>query len=385
MRSAAGRCINASGAGIRSHERTPNVSHQIEPPIAILPPARDLRAWWLGLALTGALAGLGMSVAQLYAMQRLGLSGLTVTIALGIIAGNTFFPHIASRTAAGVDFSRSTLLRTGIVLFGFRITFQQIAAVGWTGVVIDALMVTLTFLIAVQLGTRVFRLDRQTSMLVGAGSAICGAAAVMATEPIVRGQAHKVSVAVATVVIFGTLAMFIYPPLYAYLGLSQHAFGIFAGSTIHEVAQVIAAGNSVSDEVAGIAVIEKMLRVMMLAPFLLLLSASQAVRQSASHPAGHGADHARSGTHVLVPWFALLFIAASALNSLQLLPAAAVGWLLQFDTLLLAMAMAALGLRTHGGAIRQAGVKPLLLAATLFVFLAVGGYAINRMVTHWLN
>jgi uncharacterized integral membrane protein (TIGR00698 family) len=385
MRSATGRCINVSGAGTRSYERTQNVSHQIAPPMAIVSPARDVRAWWLGLALTGALAGLGMSVAQLDAMQRLGLSGLTVTIALGIIAGNTFFPPIASRTAAGVDFSKSTLLRTGIVLFGFRITFQQIAEVGWSGVVIDALMVTLTFLIAVQLGTRIFRLDRQTSMLIGAGSAICGAAAVMATEPIVRGQAHKVSVAVATVVIFGTLAMFIYPPLYAYLGLSQHAFGIFAGSTIHEVAQVIAAGNSVSDEVAGIAVIEKMLRVMMLAPFLLLLSASQAVRQSASHSAGHGADHGRRGAHALVPWFALLFIAASALNSLQLLPAVAVGWLVQFDTLLLAMAMAALGLRTHGGAIRQAGVKPLLLAATLFVFLAVGGYAINRMVTHWLN
>jgi uncharacterized integral membrane protein (TIGR00698 family) len=346
-----------------------------------------VRAWWLGLALTGALAGIGMSVAQLHAMQRLGLSGLTVTIALGIIAGNTLFPRIASRTAAGVDFSKSTLLRTGIVLFGFRITFQQIGEVGWTGVVIDALMVALTFLIAVQLGTRVFRLDRQTSMLIGAGSAICGAAAVMATEPIVRGQAHKVSVAVATVVIFGTLAMFIYPPLYAHLGLSQHAFGIFAGSTIHEVAQVIAAGNSVSDEVAGIAVIEKMLRVMMLAPFLLLLSASQSARQSAGHAADHGATVHGGGTkaHTMVPWFALLFIAASALNSLQLLPAALVGWLVQFDTLLLAMAMAALGLRTHGGAIRQAGVKPLLLAATLFVFLAVGGYVINRMVTHWLN
>jgi uncharacterized integral membrane protein (TIGR00698 family) len=328
-----------------------------------------------------------MSVAQLHAMQRLGLSGLTVTIALGIIAGNTFFPRVASHTAAGVDFSKSTLLRTGIVLFGFRITFQQIGEVGWTGVVIDALMVGLTFLIAVQLGTRVFRLDRQTSMLIGAGSAICGAAAVMATEPIVRGQAHKVSVAVATVVIFGTLAMFIYPPLYSHLGLSQHAFGIFAGSTIHEVAQVIAAGNSVSDEVAGIAVIEKMLRVMMLAPFLLLLSASQSARQSASHAADHGATVHGGGNkaHTMVPWFALLFIAASALNSLQLLPAALVGWLVQFDTLLLAMAMAALGLRTHAGAIRQAGVKPLLLAATLFVFLAVGGYVINRMVTHWLN
>jgi uncharacterized integral membrane protein (TIGR00698 family) len=328
--------------------------------------------WWLGVALTGALGGLGMAAAQLDWSQRLGLSGLTVAIACGIIAGNTFFPRLATHTAAGVDFSKSTLLRAGIILYGFRITFQQIAEVGWPGALIDALMVSLTFLIAVQLGTRVFRLDRQTAMLIGAGSAICGAAAVMATEPVLRAQAHKVSEAVATVVVFGTIAMFTYPLLYSHLGLSQHAFGIFAGSTIHEVAQVIAAGRSVSEEVAGIAVIEKMLRVMMLAPFLLLLSASQ--------PSGN-ARNAR----LMIPWFALLFIAASALNSLQLLPPVLVSRLVQFDTLVLAMAMAALGLRTHVGAIRQAGVKPLLLAAALFIFLVLGGYAVNRLVVHLLS
>jgi uncharacterized integral membrane protein (TIGR00698 family) len=314
-----------------------------------------------------------MSAAQLPAIQRLGLSGLTVTIAFGILAGNTFFPRVAARTAAGVDFSKSTLLRAGIILYGFRISFQQIAEVGWSGALIDALMVTLTFLTAVQLGTRLFRLDRQTSMLIGAGSAICGAAAVMATEPVVRGQAHKVSVAVATVVVFGTIAMFIYPALYSHLGLSQHAFGIFAGSTIHEVAQVIVAGKSVSDEAAGMAVIEKMLRVMMLAPFLLLLSAAMPARASAGH------------ARLMIPWFALLFIAASAINSLRVLPAVFVDLLDQLDTLLLAMAMAALGLRTHAGEIRRAGVKPLLLAATLFIFLVLGGFAVNRIVTHWLS
>ena len=280
----------------------------------------------------------------------------------------------------GVDFSKSALLRTGIILYGFRITFQQIAEVGWTGALIDALMVGLTFVIAVQLGTRVFRLDRQTSMLIGAGSAICGAAAVMATEPVVRGQAHKVTVAVATVVVFGTIAMLVYPLLYARLGLSQHAFGIFAGSTIHEVAQVLAAGRSVSDEVAGMAVIEKMLRVMMLAPFLLLLSASQAQRDGAS-PAGAAAGRPR----LMIPWFALLFIAAAAVNSLQLLPAGVLNGVFFIDTLLLAMAMAALGLRTHFGAVQQAGVRPLLLAASLFVFLVLGGYAINRIVTQLLG
>ena len=366
---------STENVGLRSVSQPPAASAEPYP--------QDHRpgGWWLGLALTGALAWVGTSLAQLHGVQRSGLSGLTVTILLGIIAGNTLFARIASHAAAGVDFSKSALLRTGIILYGFRITFQQIAEVGWSGLLIDALMVGLTFVIAVQLGTRVFRLDRQTAMLIGAGSAICGAAAVMATEPVVRGQAHKVTVAVATVVVFGTLAMFIYPLLYGQLGLSQHAFGIFAGSTIHEVAQVIAAGRSVSEEVAGMAVIEKMLRVMMLAPFLLLLSASQSHRDSGRHATGGAAGKPR----LMIPWFALLFIAAAAINSLQLLPAGIVSGLVQIDTLLLAMAMAALGLRTHFGAIRQAGVRPLLLAASLFVFLVVGGYAVNRIVTQWLS
>ena len=329
-------------------------------------------AWWLGTALAGILAVAGMSAAHLAWAQHLGLSAFTLAIVFGIVAGNTFFPTIAARVATGVDFSKSTLLRTGIILYGFRITFQQITNIGWDGVLIDVLMVSLTFLLAVQLGTRVFKLDRKISMLIGAGSAICGAAAVIATEPVVRGQAHRVSVAVATVVVFGTLAMFAYPLLYPHLGLSERAYGIFAGSTIHEVAQVMAAGKSVSDGAAATAVTVKMLRILMLAPFLLLLSSSQ-------HMAG--IERKRNLT---IPWFALIFIAASAVNSTHILPTALVNSLVRIDTVILTMAMAALGLRTHIGAIRQAGVKPLLLAAALFIFLLIGGYAVNWMVTHYI-
>ncbi len=338
------------------------------------------RAGWLGLALAGAIAAAGILAAQLPLVQHYGLSALTLAIVCGIVAGNSFFPAIAAHTAAGVDFSKSTLLRAGIILFGLRITFQQIEAVGWTGVLIDALIVVLTFVIAVQLGTRAFRLDRQTSMLIGAGSALCGAAAVMATEPVVRGQAYKVSVAVATVVVFGTVGMFAYPLLYPVLGLTEHAYGVFTGSTVHEVAQVVAAGRSVSEAAAATAVIEKMLRIMMLAPFLLALSGLQRAHgEHTPHP-GHAAR-----APIVIPWFAVLFIVASAVNSLQILPERLVGALIEIDTALLATAMAALGLRTHVGAIRQAGLRPLLLAAALFAFLLVGGYAINRAVTALLG
>jgi uncharacterized integral membrane protein (TIGR00698 family) len=137
----------------------------------------------------GGLAAAGTVAAKLQWVQKLGISSLILAMLFGFIAGNTVLPA-AARIAAGVDFSKSTLLRAGIVLYGFRITFQQIADIGWAGMLIDALMVGLTFLLAVRLGTRVFGLDRQTSILIGAGSAICGAAAVVATEPVIRGQPH---------------------------------------------------------------------------------------------------------------------------------------------------------------------------------------------------
>ncbi|GAB3309221.1 YeiH family protein [Luteimonas notoginsengisoli] len=323
---------------------------------------------WPGLALASAVAGAGMLAARLPALQALGLSALTLAIVFGIAVGNTVFPAIAARSGAGVDFAKGMLLRTGIVLYGFRVTFQDIAGVGVEGVLIAVAMVGLVFGLAVLLGTRVFKLDRETAMLIGAGSAICGAAAVMAAEPVVRGQAHKVSVAVATVVVFGTLGMFLYPWLYPHLGLDEHAFGVYAGSTIHEVAQVVVAGRAVGEIAGSAAVIEKMLRVMLLAPFLLLLS-SRLAREA-------GASGGRKAG-IVVPWFAVLFVAVAGFNSLQLLPASVVDALVQLDTILLAMAMAALGLRTHIGAIRQAGFRPLLLASALFVFLLVGGYAVN--------
>jgi uncharacterized integral membrane protein (TIGR00698 family) len=327
-----------------------------------------------GLLLSALLAGLAALLAQWEPMARVGLSALTLAIAFGILIGNTVFPRIAAQAGPGVDFARSTLLRTGIVLYGFRISLQDLGAVGWHGVLIAMLIVGLTFNLALYIGTRWLGMDRQTSMLIGAGSAICGAAAVMATQPIVRGEEHKVSVAIATVVVFGTLSMVLYPLMFPYLDLSLHAFGLFAGSTIHEVAQVVAVGDAIGGAAASTAVVEKMVRVMLLAPFLLLLSFNQA-------SAGSDAKGFKACLkQVRVPWFAVMFLAVSAFHSLDLLPRAMVGALVQIDTLLLATAMAAMGLRTSFTSLQRAGIQPLKLGALLFVFLLFGGYLINLAV-----
>ncbi|MFM9924871.1 YeiH family protein [Variovorax sp. H27-G14] len=333
-----------------------------------------LRTRGPGVLLALLLAGMAALLAQWGPMVQLGLSALTLAIALGTVAGNTVFASVAGRAGPGVDFARSTLLRAGIVLYGFRISLHDIGAVGWPGLLIAAAMVALTFGVAVYVGTRWLGLDRQTAALIGAGSAICGAAAVMATQPVVRGEEHKVSIAVATVVVFGTLSMVLYPLVFPYLGLSEHAFGLFAGSTIHEVAQVVAVGDAVGPAAANAAVVEKMLRVMMLAPFLMWLSFQSAASLK-------GATSFRACCkQVRVPWFAVLFIAVSAVHSAGVLPRELVAGLVQLDTLLLATAMAAMGLRTSVASLRRAGVQPLKLGALLFLFLTVGGYLVNAAV-----
>ncbi|WP_165728762.1 YeiH family protein [Pseudoalteromonas sp. 31A1] len=328
--------------------------------------------WWIGMLLVIVLAGVAVALSKLSIMQTAQFSSLTIGIVVGIIVGNSIFSRIATHTDVGVDYAKSILLKAGVVLFGFRITFTQVAGVGWSGLLTDIVMLVGTFILAIQLGKRVFKLDEQTTILIGAGSSICGAAAVMATEPVIKAQAHKVSVAVATVVVFGTLSMFAYPIMFEYMGLSEHAYGIFVGSTIHEVAQVVAAGTAVSANAADTAVIEKMLRVMMLAPFLVGLSFWQSKKHTKIN--AHGGEQ-KAG--ITIPWFAVLFIVASGVHSLSIIPQVTTNAVVWFDNILLTIAMVALGLRTHVGAIRQAGIKPLLLALCLFLFLTLGGFAIN--------
>ncbi len=338
--------------------------------------------WLPGLLLTGVLTALAIYVGDIPWFSSMGLGALTLAILFGIIIGNTLYPVAKPYSDEGVKFAKHYLLRTGIILYGFRLTFQQIADVGATGLIIDAIMLTSTFLIAMWIGRKYFGLDEQTVILIGAGSSICGAAAVMATEPVVKAQASQVAVAVSTVVIFGTIGIFLYPWFYhlnafaGWLPFTEETFGIFSGSTIHEVAQVVAVGHSISPDAENAAVISKMIRVMMLAPFLIILSTYLSKKKS---KANNGAQAAEKSP-ITIPWFAVFFILMAGFNSLNLIPASIVSYIVTIDTILLAMAMVALGLTTHISAIRQAGVKPLLLALFLFFWLTLGGVIINIFI-----
>ncbi|EOD2834333.1 YeiH family protein [Raoultella ornithinolytica] len=342
---------------------------------ALTLPTKHRTLWHFipGLALTAVLTGAALWAGSFSAIAGAGFSALTLAILFGMVIGNTIYPKLWQSCDGGVIFAKQHLLRLGIILYGFRLTFAQIADVGVSGITIDVLTLTSTFFIACYLGQKVFGLDKHTSWLIGAGSSICGAAAILATEPVVKAEASKVTVAVATVVIFGTLAIFLYPAMYPMLAhwFTPEAYGIYMGSTMHEVAQVVAAGHAISPDAENAAVIAKMLRVMMLAPFLLFMATR--VKQLA--PEGQGEK-----SKITIPWFAILFILVAVFNSFHLLPKPVVDMLVTLDTVLLAMAMAALGLTTHVSALKKAGAKPLLMALILFVWLIVGGGAINLVI-----
>ncbi|CDG88442.1 YeiH family protein [Xenorhabdus bovienii] len=338
-----------------------------------------------GFTLIAVLTAIAIHVGGMPWFINMGLGALTLAILLGIIVGNTLYPLLKPTCDKGVHFAKHYLLRAGIILYGFRLTFQQITDIGATGLLIDAIMLSSTFFIALWLGRTFLGLDSQTAVLIGAGSSICGAAAIMATEPVVKASASKVAVAVSTVVIFGTLAIFIYPWFYQlnahyqWLPFSQETFGIFSGSTIHEVAQVVAVGHTLGNNAENAAVISKMIRVMMLAPFLLLLSGF------ISRIEAKNFDNDQKKSPISIPWFAIFFIATAGLNSFHLLPGSLIKHIITADTIMLAMAMVALGLTTHVSAIRQAGIKPILLAFFLFIWLMAGGLIVNQGIQRLLG
>lgn len=351
-----------------------------------LPDGLQLRANLLpGLLLCAALAALAIVLGRLTWLQEHGLSALTLAIILGFVMGNSVLSQVAGYCMPGIVYAKQYLLRLGIILYGFRLTFQDISYVGLAGVLIDALVLITTFSLAVVLGIRLLKLERGTAMLIGIGSSICGAAAIMAAEPVLKARAEQVTVAVSTVVVLGTLAIFIYPVLYSLnlhwqlLATTDFAYGLFVGSTVHEVAQVVAAADAISPAAADTAVIAKMVRVMMLAPFLIGLAVYLA-RDKATQANLQGGKMGLFAS-ISVPWFAFIFVAVAGFNSLQLVPEVIIEQITALDTALLAMAMAGLGLTTDIKAIARAGFKPLLLASLLFAWLIVGGVALNYGVT----
>ena len=316
-------------------------------------------------------------IAEFPFVKNLSFSPLIVGILLGMVYANSLRNHLPETWVPGILFCTKQVLRAGIVLYGFRLTFQSVVEIGLPAILIDAIIVAVTIFIGLLVG-RLLKMDKDLALL----TSICGAAAVLGAEPVVKSEPHKTAVAVSTVVIFGTLSMFIYPAMYraGILDLTSEQMGLYTGSTLHEVAHVVGAGNVMGKEISDTAIIVKMIRVMMLAPVLVMMSfalARTAVKAVSDSVKETAAVTAKRGK-ITIPWFAFGFLAVIGFNSFDLLPHAVVDGINNIDTFMLTMAMTALGTETSIEKFKKAGAKPFILAAVLYIWLLGGGYLLAK-------
>jgi uncharacterized integral membrane protein (TIGR00698 family) len=298
--------------------------------------------------------------------QLAAVSALMIAIVLGMLVRNTV--GIPAACAPGIRFSLRRILRLAVMLLGFQLSARQIAEVGGMGFCVVAVTLAAAFFFTTWLGRRL-GVDPKLSELIAAGTSICGASAIVATNAVTEGTDEDVAYAIAVVTLFGCASMLLYPVGDAFLHMPAQAYGLWAGSSIHETAQVLAAafqGGAVSGRIGAVS---KLSRVMLLAPVVLGLGWMARRRE--------GADCLKKRA-IPVPLFLLGFIAAICINSAALLPAPATQLLVKIDQFLLALSLGAMGLETSFRKVRDAGLRPMLLGSGAWLFISAFSFTLIR-------
>nr|WP_263484293.1 YeiH family protein [Mesorhizobium sp. CA8] len=330
---------------------------------------RPAIAW----ASTGVVPGLVLvAMITSVAYSARGFSGLTLfsPMILAVVAGMIYSNvlGVPAHAKAGIAFSQKRLLRFAIVLLGFQLTLGQVVGIGLGGVGIVAATLGATFLFTVTLG-KLIGVDAKLAQLIAAGTSICGASAIVATNIVTDARDEDVTYAVAAITLFGTVAMLGFPLLAPVFGLDQHAFGLWAGASIHEVAQVIGAGFQNGTLAGETATVAKLTRVALLAPMVIALGVM------ARRGSGDG-----SGAKPPMPWFVVAFVAVVALNSLIAVPAQIHTAIASAAQVMLTMGLTAMGLQADISQLRSRGLQPLVLAFSAFIFIAGFSLTLVKLV-----
>jgi uncharacterized integral membrane protein (TIGR00698 family) len=290
---------------------------------------------------------------------------------------------LRSRLAPGLKVASSRLLQCSVVILGAQLSLSEAARVGLSSlpVMLGTLVVCLG---AAYAYGRLLGVVGDLRTLIGVGTGICGASAIAAVTPVIEAASTDVAYAVSTIFLFNITAVLAFPLLGHALGMSQHAFGLFAGTAVNDTSSVVATAATYGNSAAGYAVVVKLVRTLMIIPICVGLGALAARRKGAVAAATAGPGAVGPGARMtprkalkLVPWFLIGFVVMAAANSAGLIPAGWHGSLSQLSLFLVAVALSAIGLSTDVTALRRAGAKPLLLGAMLWVTVAAASLALQ--------
>jgi len=344
----------------------------------------ELAQIWQGLILVLGVAIASRFIHSLISHPTLSksISEILVAVLLGLILRSWLGQ--GAQTKNGVKFAIQRLLRLGIVLLGLRLSLQDVAATGLIALALVMICITAALLMAYFAG-RLFHVPARLAALIGVGTAICGNTAIVATAPVLEADEEEMSFAVATITLFGLLAVLVYPIIGRQIGLSDHSFGLWAGTAVNDTSQVVAVGAIFSQAALDVATIVKLTRNTLMAPLIVLFGAvyTRGLRQKMSSQA---AAAARLDWRKLIPGFVLGFLLMSLIRTIG----AAAGFLPldianpgnlesaanilkaldQVSKFIILMALAAVGLNTDLASLRRIGIKPLIIGTCVAVLLA---------------
>lgn len=350
-----------------------------------MPSNRPDRGEWLNV-----LPGLFLASVIAVAATALGLlepvlGGPIAAIVLGIAIA----PLVAGsqRFASGIAFSARKVLQLSVVVLGTQLSLAQVADVGLSSLPVMLGTLAICLGAAYWIG-RWLGVIGDLRTLIGVGTGICGASAVAAVTPVIGAVGADVAYAVSTIFVFNICAVFVFPLIGHMLGMSQDAFGLFAGTAINDTSSVVAAATVYGQQATSVAVVVKLTRTLMIIPIVLALAAWAARRDARTTPASHaagagGKESTASKSRVpivrLIPLFLVGFVLVAAINSLGLIPTDAQPALNDVSVFLITVALAAIGLSTHLSTLRRAGARPLALGGLLWLVAAVSSLALQAI------
>ena len=317
--------------------------------------------------------GLGIAtitgMAALFLSEHYNAPAMLFALLLGMAV--SFLYQNNTPCACGIDFTASTLLRAGVVLLGLRIALGDLAVLGWQTALMLAGAIFTTIILGVSLA-KVLGLQKRFGALTGGSVAICGASAALAISTILpKGENHErdTLLTVIGVTAMSTIAMVLYPIIAGQLGMTDTEAGIFLGGTIHDVAQVVGAGYSVSESAGDMATLTKLVRVAMLMPVVLIMMLVIKRFYKAS-------TESESGEVPKMPLFLIGFIALMLLNSFVTLPDFVIEAGTQISRFFLVVSITAIGMKSNLGKLAEVGVLPIVMIVveTLWIALLILGF-----------
>lgn len=271
----------------------------------------------------------------------------------------------------GVKFASSRILQFAVVLLGAQLSIAEVLRIG--GETLPVMLTTLVVCLVAAWGIgRLLRVSSALRTLIGVGTGICGASAIAAVTPVIGAVSADVAYAMSTIFLCNIAAVFVFPLVGHALGLSQHAFGVFAGTAVNDTSSVVATATVYGRQATDTAVVVKLVRTLMIIPIVVGLAGLEARRTSRAQVASGVDTGPARGVRVfrLVPWFLVGFLVVVLLRTLGVLPAAAAPGFSTAATFLITVALAAIGVSTDFGALRRAGFRPMLLGIALWVLVA---------------